>query len=477
MRPFIQASVSSALLCGLMVLFAFASDSITIADEPALLTAAIVADQQNPRGETPIEPENADGSLLPDHNDLFGISSAPEPSLPPEDSQEGGSADPASEESALSGSIPEGSDLPSSEPPSDPSSASSSESSQTSESAAGVSSSSAPPVSFTESEASETAPPSIQEPSAVSPEPPSSLPVTSSEPSSLPVSSEPSSSAISEPSSSSEASSAQSSSAPSSRPSSGETVTMRVNGSAQEMDLYTALCQVVEAEMGGSYHTEALKAQAVAAYSYIRYENARGAAASLPMRTPTQKTCDAVSAVLGEALYYGGSIAFTPYHASSAGWTNPAEEVWANGYSYLTRVESPHDPSSANRNVKAVFSAARVQSGLEKFLAISLDSEDPGSWLRTASVSAGGYVLSLEVTAADGSIHTLTGRQMRENVLSYGIRSHAFTVSWDGQQFIFITNGYGHGVGMSQTGAEGYAQDGWGYRQILAHYYPGTTIG
>lgn len=228
--------------------------------------------------------------------------------------------------------------------------------------------------------------------------------------------------------------------------------------------------------MGGSYHTEALKAQAVAAYSYIRYENARGAAASLPMRTPTQKTKDAVSAVMGEAVYSGGSIAFTPYHASSAGWTNPSQEVWSGSYSYLTRVESPYDPSSANKDVKALFSASKVQSGLERLLGVTLDPDDPGSWLQVSAVSDSGYVLTVTVTDQGGQHHTITGRQMRESVLSYGIRSHAFTVSWDGGQFVFVTNGYGHGVGMSQTGAEGYAQNGWTYRQILSHYYPGTTV-
>ncbi len=454
MKPFVQASAASVVLCGLMVLFAFASDTVTVADEPAVLTAAVIAGGEVSRGETPIG-EDGPGEDGP----LTGSSSL-------------------LEESSLLGGISESADVFSAEP--------SSAVAESSEEVPLVSSSapslSAPPISFVESEMSEAAPPS-QETPVISSEapPPSSAPISSvpSEPSvvsSLPASPEPPPS-LPASSASSVAPSSEPSSVPPSRPASGETVTMRVNGASQEMDLYTALCQVVEAEMGGSYHAEALKAQAVAAYSYIRYENARGAAASLPMRAPTQKTCGAVSAVLGEALYYGGSIAFTPYHASSAGWTNPSEEVWANGYSYLTRVESPHDPSSANRNVKAAFSAARIQSGLEKFLGIALDSGNPGGWLQVASVSPGGYVLSLEVTAADGSVHTMTGRQMRENVLSYGIRSHAFTVSWDGQQFNFITNGYGHGVGMSQTGAEGYAQDGWGYRQILAHYYPGTAIG
>ena len=175
-------------------------------------------------------------------------------------------------------------------------------------------------------------------------------------------------------------------------------------------------------------------------------------------------------------IYFGGSVAFTPYHASSAGWTNPSSEVWGGSYSYLKRVESIHDPSSANKDVTAVFSMSRVKSGLENLLGITLDEADPARWLEVTAVSDSGYVLSVKVTDASGGSHTVTGRQVREAVLAYGIRSHAFTVSWNGEAFVFVTNGYGHGVGMSQTGAEGYAQDGWSYQQILNHYYPGTTV-
>ena len=240
--------------------------------------------------------------------------------------------------------------------------------------------------------------------------------------------------------------------------------------------MYEYLCQTVEAEMGSTFHTEALKAQAVAAYSYIKYENARGAAVSLPLKTPTQKTRNAVSAVMGRLITYNGKVAFTPYYASSAGWTNPSSEVWGGSYSYLTRVESIHDPSSNNKNVKAVFSAEKVQTGLEKFLGIDLDGSDPEDWLNVVLVSDSGYVLKVEVTDASGKVHTVTGRQVRENILSYGIRSHSFTVTYENGAFTFITNGYGHGVGMSQTGANGYAQSGWSYTQILQHYYPGTTV-
>ncbi len=275
---------------------------------------------------------------------------------------------------------------------------------------------------------------------------------------------------------SSASSSAPESSGGSSAPASGETLRVSINGTITEGDAYDLLCQIVEAEMGGTFHSEALKAQAVAAYSYIKYENAAGRTPSLPGRTPSQKTKDAVSAVLGETLTYGGRVAFTPYHASSTGYTNPSSEVWGGSYPYLVRVSSRYDPSAGYRDQKVAMQAASLQDKLERYLGAEL-SDDPADWNLTLAVNESGYVSRVTLTAADGSSLSLTGRQMRENVLAYGIRSHAFTVEVSGDQVIFITNGYGHGVGMSQTGANGYAvNDGWTYAQILSHYYPGTSL-
>ncbi|MGI5894930.1 MAG: SpoIID/LytB domain-containing protein [Candidatus Merdivicinus sp.] len=249
-----------------------------------------------------------------------------------------------------------------------------------------------------------------------------------------------------------------------------------MNGKVEEGDAYDLVCQIVEAEMGGSFHMEALKAQAVAVYSYIRYENALGRTPSLPARSPSQNTKDAVLAVQGQALYYGGSIAFTPYHASSSGYTNPSSQVWGGSYPYLCRVESKYDPSSAYRNLQVTYSAATLKSLLETYLGVSM-SDDPNTWFSNITCNDSGYVSSLTITDAAGSQHSVTGRQMRENILSYGIRSHAFSIDISGDQIIFTTNGYGHGVGMSQTGANAYARnDGWSYKQILSHYYPGTTL-
>ena len=60
--------------------------------------------------------------------------------------------------------------------------------------------------------------------------------------------------------------------------------------------------------------------------------------------------------------------------------------------------------------------------------------------------------------------------------MNYAIRSHAFTASYSDGTFTFVTNGYGHGVGLSQAGANGYALNGWTYLEILSHFYPGTSV-
>ena len=197
----------------------------------------------------------------------------------------------------------------------------------------------------------------------------------------------------------------------------------------------------------------------------------------LPMRTPSQKVQSAVSSVIGQAVYYNGSIAFTPYHASSAGYTNASAEVWGGSYSYLTNVSSAYDPSSGYKNITATVPVTTVKNGLESFLGITLDENNPQGWMKIAAVNQGGYVTKLTVTDANGQTYSTTGRKLRENILNYALKSHAFTFTCDGNNFIFTTNGYGHGVGMSQTGANGYAvNEGWTYKQILSHYYPGTSV-
>ena len=70
----------------------------------------------------------------------------------------------------------------------------------------------------------------------------------------------------------------------------------------------------------------------------------------------------------------------------------------------------------------------------------------------------------------------ITGRSIRERLLGYALRSHSFEVSCDGENLIFNTAGYGHGVGMSQYGAHLMARQGYDYIDILEHYYTGAVV-
>ena len=368
---------------------------------------------------------------------------------PPSSSESSGSSEGSSEDASPEDSSSESASASSPQPSSIPSSSSQASSSPQSSTPSSSSASSVP-------SSQPSGPPPVEGSFDTSE---SSVP--SSPPSSIP-SSEPSFEPSSEPSSST--------------PPVGETLRVSLNGQITEGDAYSILCQIVEAETGGSFHTEALKAQAVAAHSYIRFENAAGRTPSLPGRTPTQKTMDAVTAVLDKLLYYNGSVAFTPYHASSAGITNSSSEIWGGSYPYLTNVTSAYDPSAAYKNQQVTLAASTVKTKLEDYLKVTLP-DDPATWFTDYTANSGGYVTRVQIPDSNGNVHAVTGRQIRENILGYAIRSHAFTVTVSGDSLIFTTNGYGHGVGMSQTGANAYAlNDGWTYSQILFHYYPGTTL-
>ena len=108
---------------------------------------------------------------------------------------------------------------------------------------------------------------------------------------------------------------------------------------------------------------------------------------------------------------------------------------------------------------------------------------DPNSWFTIKSANQYGWVAKIQV-GPDGNSETVSGRWFRENLLARqsvdgrSLRSQCFTVSYDADLdcFIFDVYGYGHGCGMSQWGAIGYARNGWNYQDILTHYFVGTTI-
>lgn len=264
---------------------------------------------------------------------------------------------------------------------------------------------------------------------------------------------------------------------PTPTPKPAQTISVTMNGVWQEMDLVECLAMIARNEMGPNAPTEAYKAQIVAAHSWILNQ---GGAPSVSGREPNEKIRQAAREVANQVLTYNGGVAFTPYYASAAFGTNSSEDVWGGARPYLVSVESPYDKDYASnwQNTRTYYKD-EVLSRAQERLGIDLAaySENPEDWMGDLVKNNGGYVVSMRI-----GDQTITGRQLREKVLNNvngkTLRSAAFDIVYDAgaEAFQITTYGYGHGCGMSQMGAVGYASNGWGYADILAHYYPGTTL-
>jgi len=261
---------------------------------------------------------------------------------------------------------------------------------------------------------------------------------------------------------------------------SGDELTVTVNGSRITGDALDLVSRAVQNEMGSSFHVEALKAQAVATYTYITYYNRNGSAPAVLLASKADtRVVNAVKEVLGEMVLYKGKPALTTYYAISAGSTASSKDVWGGHYPYLVSVDSEVDMEVSGYQVTKAMSRSQVASLLERHIGVDPDDWDPEEWFEILTYVDGGYVGNVRIcgrsTAANGA--RITGRYVRENLL--GLRSACFEVKydWNKDRFLFTTYGYGHGVGMSQQGANQYAKDGWDYIDILTHYYPGTEVG
>ncbi len=267
------------------------------------------------------------------------------------------------------------------------------------------------------------------------------------------------------------------------------------DGQVEELPMSEYLWGVVAAEMPASFEEEALKAQACAArtytarlqrspsgkhpeadvcadstccQAYIRREAAE-ARWGLNAREYGEKLDRAVAGTDGLGVLYGGEPIQALFFSSAPGKTVDAVEVWGNAVDYLKSVDSPEGDEVPNYHSRAVFSAQQVKElTAAAFPEINL-SGDPAGWFGEAARNEGGTVSSIPL----GGV-TLTGGQVRS---LFSLRSAAFTVAWDGEQFAFDVTGYGHGVGMSQYGANAMAREGRDFTDILTWYYTGAEIG
>ena len=243
------------------------------------------------------------------------------------------------------------------------------------------------------------------------------------------------------------------------------------------------VAQVIEAEMGSSFNLEALKAQAVATYTYLYYSGAAGSSApSAPMKTAGARAIQAARAVAGQTLTYNGKICNSMYFAMSAGKTTRSADVWGGNLEYLTSVDSNVDSQCNNFQTTRTYSSATIAECVNEQYGVNLYTvADKNAWIQPTYDATGLYVKTVNF----GGLVSDTGYHLRTNVLTSSrvgsanvLRSHAFTVNYDAasDSFNFVVKGYGHGVGMSQEGANIYAANGWSYEQILHHYYTGVTL-
>ncbi len=247
---------------------------------------------------------------------------------------------------------------------------------------------------------------------------------------------------------------------------------------------YDLVCRVLAGELYGSFSDEAMKAQTVAIYSYIRYCDANG---MLPVVAVAGSYSDRVERIVksveGQVCSYGGAPINALFCASTGGNSIGSEYVWSKSLPYMKPVVGKYDNIDPNYGVKTYISAARVKSLIEAGTDITLDPADVQNWFEITGRSYGKYVTGVKIAGKDkyssnGTTEYLTGAALRDIIGTNTMLSTAFDISYSNGTFCFTTYGYGHGVGMSQWGAQMLStKDGLKYDQILRYYYSGTAVG
>ena len=261
------------------------------------------------------------------------------------------------------------------------------------------------------------------------------------------------------------------------------------NGETQLIDMDEYIFGVVAAEMPVLYEIEALKAQAVAAYTFTLFRKNANKEKDYDITSDftvdqsyisktqaqekwgdkaeeyTEKIEKAVSEVSGLAITYDSLPILAVYSASSCGKTQNAADVWGGKYPYLVSVDSEWDKLSADNISKVTISADELKAKLSSLVQISGDTTE---WIKNITKNKAGYVTCLEISGKE-----VSGNDIR-NALD--LKSSAFDVSLGESAFTFTVSGYGHGVGMSQTGANGMAKESFDYKEILSHYYSNCKI-
>ena len=261
------------------------------------------------------------------------------------------------------------------------------------------------------------------------------------------------------------------------------------SGQVTQMPLREYLIDSVAAEIGGSAEEEALKAQVIACHTLLLYKKANKDSnlGDADISDTTQKllteaeqqekwgdnyasfrekTEKCVAEVENKILCFDGKPILAAFFAVSNGKTENSENVWGKALPYLTSVDSPDDKLSPNFTSTLSVPEEEFKMNLtEKGASFGEKAEE---WVGECELNSTGTVKSILIGGKEFS-----GTDIRS---IFSLKSATFTVKYEGGQFIFTVSGYGHGVGMSQYGANEMAKKGNTYDEILLHYYKNAVI-
>ena len=262
------------------------------------------------------------------------------------------------------------------------------------------------------------------------------------------------------------------------------------SGEIVNMNLEDYTFHVLAGEMFAEYDEEALKAQACAIRSYAIYKKQHGGCAANGGDICTDyhsclaylredeftsrfgegkeleyenKLRKAVLDTKGQVIVCDGEVINAIFHSNSGGMTEDVKNVWGSDESYLKSVKSDEKEDSFKYSQDLTFTEDEI---FEKLSDYGIDAQK--GEIKVLSRFESGRVNEVMAGSA-----TLKGTQMRE---ALGLNSANFTITRTESGYDFYVLGYGHGVGLSQAGAQQMALEGYTYVEIIKHYYTGTDI-
>ncbi|QKG85700.1 stage II sporulation protein D [Kroppenstedtia pulmonis] len=260
---------------------------------------------------------------------------------------------------------------------------------------------------------------------------------------------------------------------------------------------------VVAAEMPADFHMEALKAQSLAARTYMADRMKRGDYSDMKKwgkpgseahvtdtvqhqvylsdkklkqnwekkyKEYSDRVTQAVRETEGQIIQYQGEPIYAAFFSTSNGRTENSEDYFEEEYPYLRSVPSPWDKSSPKYEDRVSFTKKDFLNKLVEKTGkqVALSASSGNGWIKVLETTEGGRIGKLQV-----GDQQLTGRQVRE---ALDLSSSDFSWEIKGDRITLTTRGYGHGVGMSQWGANLLAREGKKAKDIIRYYYRGVEI-